>query len=67
MGRAVAVSMCLTTLAVIASLAPLSVADTVIESDRIELLEAGSFEDANDWIITTRAAFSEDPADHSGG
>ena len=67
MGRAVDVSMCLTTLAVIASLAPLSVADTVIESDRIELLEAGSFEDANDWIITTRAAFSEDPADHSGG
>ena len=67
MGRAVAVSMCLTTLAVIASLAPLSVADTVIESDRIELLEAGSFEDANDWIITTRAAFSEDHADHSGG
>ena len=60
-------SLGLSALAVISILAPLTVADTVIESERIELLEAGSFDDPNDWTITTRAAFSDDTADHSIG
>jgi len=67
MSRAVGMSLGLSALAVISILAPLTVADTVIESERIELLEAGSFDDPNDWTITTRAAFSDDTADHSIG
>ena len=67
MSRAVGLSLVLTTIALVAIFAPISVADTVIESDKIELLEAGSFDDSNDWEITSKAAFSQNPAEHSIG
>ena len=67
MGRAVIASTTLVLLALLAILAPLTSADTVIESERIELLEAGAFDDANAWDLTTKKAFSEDSAEHSTG
>ena len=67
MSRGVGLSLGLTTLALIAILAPMTAGDTVIESQRIELLEAGSFDDPSEWSISTKAAFSDDPADHSVG
>ena len=67
MGRAVIASTTLALLALLAILAPLTSADTVIESERIELLEAGAFDDTNAWDITTMKAFSEDSAEHSNG
>ena len=67
MSRRVGLSLALATIAIVAIFAPFSVADTVIESDKIELLEAGSFEDSNEWEITSKAAFSQNPADHSIG
>ena len=67
MGRAVIASTTLALLALLAILAPLASADTVIESERIELLEAGAFDDTNAWDITTMKAFSEDSAEHSTG
>ena len=44
MSQGVGLSLGLTTLALIAILAPITAGDTVIESQRIELLEAGSFD-----------------------
>lgn len=67
MSRAVAISTSLVLLAMLAILAPITSADTVIESQRIELLEAGSFNDASDWEITTKRGFSADSADYSIG
>ncbi len=67
MSRAVATSMSLVLLATLAILAPLASADTVIESERIELLEAGAFNDASDWEISSKRGFSDDPAEHSVG
>ena len=67
MSRGEGLSLGLTALAIIAILSPLTTGDTVIESNRIELLEAGSFDDASDWTISTKAAFSDQPADHSVG
>ncbi|MEC9120929.1 MAG: hypothetical protein VYC33_06375, partial [Candidatus Thermoplasmatota archaeon] len=67
MRRGEGLSLGLTALAIIAILSPLTTGDTVIESNRIELLEAGSFDDASDWTISTKAAFSDQPADHSVG
>lgn len=67
MGRAVAISTGLVLLATLAILAPLTSADTVIESRDIELLEAGSFDDPDVWDITTKKAFSDDSAEHSVG
>ncbi len=67
MSRGEGLSLGLTALAIIAILSPLTIGDTVIESNRIELLEAGSFDDASDWTISTKAAFSDQPADHSVG
>ncbi len=67
MSRCEGLSFGLTALAIIAILSPLTTGDTVIESNRIELLEAGSFDDASDWTISTKAAFSEQPADHTVG
>ena len=67
MRRREGLSLGLTALAIIAILSPLTTGDTVIESNRIELLEAGSFDDASDWTISTKAAFSDQPADHSVG
>ena len=67
MSQGVGLSLGLTTLALIAILAPITAGDTVIESQRIELLEAGSFDDPGEWSISTKAAFSDDPADHSVG
>ena len=67
MSRGVGLSLGLTALALIAIIAPITAGDTVIESQRIELLEAGSFDDPGDWSISTKAAFSDDPADHSVG
>ena len=67
MRRGEGLSLGLTAIAIIAILSPLTTGDTVIESDKIELLEAGSFEDSNDWEITSKAAFSKNPAEHSVG
>ncbi len=67
MSRAVATSTSLVLLATLAILAPLTSADTVIESERIELLEAGSFDDPGAWDISSLRGFSADPAEHSVG
>ena len=67
MGRAVIASTTLALLALLAILAPLASADTVIESERIELLEAGAFDDTNAWDLTTMKAFSEESDEHSTG
>ena len=53
MSRGVGLSLGLAALALIAIIAPMTTGDTVIESQRIELLEAGSFDDPGDWIIST--------------
>ena len=57
----------LAALAIIAILSPLATADTVIESNKIELIEAGSFDDPSSWAISTKSAFSEEPAEYSVG
>ncbi len=67
MSRAVATSTSLVLLATLAILAPLTSADTVIESERIELLEAGAFDDPGAWDISSLSGFSADPAEHSLG
>ena len=67
MGRAYAVGMALAVLALAASFAPLSAADVVIASDRIELLEAGSFDDETLWELSSTRAFSNDPSQYSVG
>ena len=67
MGRAYAVSMSLAVLALAAAFAPLSAADVVIASDRIELLEAGSFDDETLWELSSTRAFSNDPSQYSVG
>ena len=67
MSRGAGLSFGSTALAIIAILSPLTTGDTVIESNRIELIEAGSFDDASDWTFSTKAAFSDEPADHSVG
>ena len=67
MGRAYAVSISLAVLALAAAFAPLSAADVVIASDRIELLEAGSFDDETLWELSSTRAFSNDPSQYSVG
>jgi hypothetical protein len=59
--------MSLAVLALAAAFAPLSAADVVIASDRIELLEAGSFDDETLWELSSTRAFSNDPSQYSVG
>ena len=45
---------------------PLSVnGDTVIRSESVELLPAGTFDNASEWSLSTNKAYSEDAADYS--
>ncbi len=45
---------------------PLSVnGDTVIRSEYVELLPAGTFDNASEWSLSTNKAYSEDAADYS--
>ena len=45
---------------------PLSVnGDTVIHSESVQLLPAGTFDNASEWSLSTNKAYSEDPADYS--
>ena len=67
MSKGGSLSLGLAALAIIAILSPLATADTVIESNKIELIEAGSFDDPSSWAISTKSAFSEEPAEYSVG
>ena len=44
--------------------APVS-ADTVIRSETVDLLPAGTFDDASEWDLSTNKAYSSDPAEYS--
>ena len=44
--------------------APVS-ADTVIRSETVDLLPAGTFDDASEWSLSTNKAYSSDPAEYS--
>jgi len=39
--------------------------DTVIRSETVDLLPAGTFENASEWSLSTNKAYSEEPAEHS--
>ena len=54
-------------LCLLALLTPLSSADVVIESDRIELLNAGDFSNPDVWDISSKKTFTNDLADYSQG
>ena len=41
--------------------------DTVIRSESVELLPAGTFDNASQWSLSTNKAYSEDSADYSVG
>ena len=47
------------------SVLPVVNGDTVIRSESVDLLPAGSFGDASEWTLTTNKAYSDDPAEHS--
>ncbi len=48
------------------SIIPVSVsADTVIRSETVDLLPAGTFDDPSEWDLSTNKAYSEDPAEYS--
>lgn len=44
--------------------APVS-GDTVIRSETVDLLPAGTFDNASEWDLSTNKAYSEDPAEYS--
>ena len=67
MTRAGTLSLALTVMAVAALMSPISNADVVIESEAIELLEAGSFQEPSDWTITSKKDFSDENAEYSIG
>ncbi|MEC8927156.1 MAG: hypothetical protein VYB17_02735, partial [Candidatus Thermoplasmatota archaeon] len=53
-------------LVLIFSSLPLSVnGDTVIRSETVELLPAGTFDNASEWSLTTNMAYSDDAAEYS--
>jgi len=47
------------------SVLPTVSGDTVIRSETVELLPAGTFDDPSDWYLSTNKAYSNDPAEHS--
>ncbi len=47
------------------SLSPTVTADTVIRSESVELLPAGTFDNASEWALSTNKAYSEDSAEYS--
>ena len=52
----------------IASLAfPVACGDTVISSEEVQILEAGSFEDPSEWSFVTTTGFSTDRAEYTIG
>ena len=56
----------LLTFILIFSCIPLSIsADTVIRSDPVEILPAGSFQSDDDWIFSSQKAYSSETADFS--
>ena len=40
-------------------------ADTVIRSETVELLPAGTFDDASQWSLSTNKDYTDDPAEYS--
>ncbi len=58
-------SVMLVLLLAFSSALPVVNGDTVIRSESVELLPAGSFDDASEWTLTTNKAYSDDPAEHS--
>ena len=40
-------------------------ADTVIRSEPVDLLPAGTFDDPSEWDLSTNKAYSDDPAEYS--
>ena len=53
-------------LTLIFSIIPVHVsADTVIRSETVDLLPAGTFEDPSDWDLSTNKAYSDDSAEYS--
>ena len=53
-------------LTLVFSVLPISVkADTVIRSETVDLLPAGSFEDPSEWTLSTNKAYSDEPAEYS--
>ncbi len=67
MSRAHAVSLSVVLLSLLVLVSPLSSADVVIESNQIELLESGDFLDPDEWTITSKKTFTNNPADYSVG
>jgi len=67
MSRAHAVSLSVVLLSLLVLVSPLSSADVVIESNPIELLESGDFSDPDEWTITSKKTFTNNPADYSVG
>jgi len=55
------------TIVVLLPISQLVNADSVISTTNVEILEAGSFEVASDWEITSTTGFTEDYADHTVG
>ena len=54
-------------LLLIFSIIPVNVeGDTVIRSETVDLLPAGTFDDASEWSLSTNKAYSEEAAEHSG-
>ena len=53
-------------LTLVFSILPASVnADTVIRSETVDLLPAGSFDDPSEWTLSTNKAYSDEPAEYS--
>ncbi len=46
---------------------PVAYGDTVISSDEVELLDAGSFQSPSDWSFVTTTGFSTDQAEYTIG
>ena len=52
---------------VIALAAPIVCGDSVISSESVELLEAGSFQSGSDWSFSSSTGFSSDQAEYTIG
>ena len=52
---------------VIALAAPIVCGDSVISSESVELLEAGSFQSSSDWSFSSSTGFSSDQAEYTIG
>ena len=54
-------------LTVIALLSPIASGDSVISSEEVEILEAGSFQNSADWSFSSTKGFSSEQADYTIG